>query len=54
MKKFLLLYTKNVHFTFENNVFQQEDRLTTGCSLGLVLAGIFILELEMDLIPKLS
>ena len=54
MKMLLLLCTKNVHFTFENNVYQQKDGVAMGSLLGPVLEGIFNVELERDLIFKLS
>ena len=54
MKNLLLLCTKNVYFTFENNIYQQKDGVAMGSLLGLVLAGIFIVHLERTAMPKLE
>ena len=54
IKGLLLLCTKNVNFTFQNNVYQQKDGVAMVSPLGPILVGIFIVELERDLIPKLS
>ena len=53
MKELLLLCTKNVHFTFNNEIYQQCDGVTMGSPLGPVIAGIFMVELEKLLIPAL-
>ena len=53
-KNLLLLCTKNVHFTFENNICQQNDGVAIGSPLRPVLAGIFTLYLERTLMPKLG
>ena len=54
MKKLLTLHTKNVHFTFDNQVYQQNDGVAMGSPLGPVLAGIFMIELETLIIPTLG
>ena len=54
MKGLLLLCTKIIHFTFENNLYQQKDRTVMESSLSPLLVGIFMVELKKDLIPKLS
>ena len=54
IKGLLLLCTKNVNFTFQNNACQQKDGVAMVSPLGPILIGIFIVELERDLIPKLS
>ena len=54
MKNLLLLCTKNVHFTFENNIQQQKDGIAMGSPLGPMLPGIFTVHLERTLIPKLA
>ena len=54
MKNLLLLCTKNVYFTFENNIYQQKDGVTMGSPLGPVLAGIFMVHLERTLMPELE
>ena len=53
MKELLLLCTKNVHFTFNNDIYQQCDGVAMGSTLGPVYAGLFIVELEKTLLPKL-
>ena len=54
MKELLLLSTKNVHFTFNNDIYQQCDGVAMGSSFGPVIAGIFIVELESTLLPRLA
>ena len=53
MKELLLLCTKNVHFTFNGQNYIQVDGVTMGSPLALLLADIFIIELERSLIPNL-
>ena len=48
--KQLLLYTKNVHFTY-NTVYQQNDGVAMGSPLGSVSSVIFIVKLENSLVP---
>ena len=54
MKELLLLCTKNVHFTFNNKIYQQCDGVAIGFPLGPVIAGIFMVELERTLLPRLT
>ena len=54
MKELLLLCTKNVHFTFSNDIYQQCDVAAMGSPLGPVIAGIFMVELERTLLPRLT
>ena len=54
IKQLLTLCTKNVHFTYNNTVYQQNDGVTMGSPLGPVLPGIFMVELENSLVPKLN
>ena len=42
MKGLLTLCTKNVHFAFDNQVYQQNNGVAMGSPLGPVLAGIFM------------
>ena len=46
MKNLLLVCTKNVYFTFENNIYQQKDGVSMGYPFGAVLAVIFMVHLE--------
>ena len=50
MKQLLMLYTKNVHFTY-NTVYQQNDGVAMGSPLGSVSSAIFIVKLENSLVP---
>ena len=53
MSNLLLLCTKNVHFCFRGNIYQQKDGVAMGSQLGPVLAGIFMVELETKTIPTI-
>ena len=50
MKELLLFYTKNAHFAFNKEIYQQCDGAGMGSPLGPVIAGIFMVELENSLI----
>ena len=54
MKELLILCTKHLHFTFNNETYIQVDGVAMGSPLVLLLANIFIVELETSIIPKLS
>ena len=54
MKDLLLLSTKNVHFSYNNKLYSQKDGVAMGLLLGPAIAGIFIADLERNVIPKLS
>ena len=54
MKELLFLCTKNVHFTFNNQIYIQLDDVAMGSPLGPVLANIFMVELETSVIPNLN
>ena len=49
MKKLLYLRTKNVHFSFDNNI--QNGVLATGSPLGPTMDNIFMVQLERSVIP---
>ena len=53
MKELLYLCTKNVHFSFNNEIYMQNEGVTVGSSLGPVLANIFVVVLERT-IPSRS
>lgn len=48
----LLYLRENVHFTFNNKTFIQNDSIAT--ALNAMLANIFMVEIEAALIPNLS
>ena len=54
MKNPLILCTKNVHFTFNNEIYIQNDGVVMGSPLGPILAETFMVELESALVPKLK
>ena len=54
MKKLLTICTKNVHFSFNNDIYVQIDGVALGSPLGTVLANISMVELESVLFPKLN
>ena len=54
MKELLYLCTKNVHFSFDNNIYIQSDGVAMGSPLGPILANIFMVELERSVIPGLA
>ena len=53
-RNLLLLCTKNVHFCFGSDIYQQNDSVGMGSPLGPVLAGIFMAELESRIIPTVT
>ena len=54
MKHLLILCTKNVHFTFNNELYIQNDGVAMGSLLDPILEGIFMIELENMLVSKLK
>ena len=54
MRELLYLCTKNPHLTFNNKTYLQSDGVVMGSPLGPVLANIFKVELEQNIIPTLS
>ena len=46
MRDFPLLCTKNVHFSYTGDIYTHADGVTMSLPLGLMLAGIFMVELE--------
>ena len=53
MKKLLLLCTRDVHFMFNNEIYQQVDGVVMGSPLGALFANIFMCELEDTVVPTL-
>ena len=54
MKELLFLRTKNVYFSYHEQLYSQMNGIVMSSPLGLVTAGIFIVELEWNVIPELS
>ena len=54
MKEMLILCTKNVQFTFNEEVYKETDGVAMGLALGPVLADIFMAELENNIVPVLQ
>ena len=54
LKDLLILCTKNAHFSFNAQLYLQKDGIAMGSPLGPVTAGIFMVELERNLLPTLS
>ena len=54
IKEMLVLCTKNVHFTFNEEVCKQTDGVAMGWQLGPALADIFMVELESKIVPVLQ
>ena len=54
MKKLLARCTKNVHFSFNNDIYIQIDSVAMCSPLGPVIPSIFMLELENVSVPKLN
>ena len=52
--KEMLLCTKNVHFSYNHDIYIQRDGVAMGSPLGPVLAWIFMVNLERSLVPKLN
>ena len=54
LKRLLVLCTKNVHFCFNGSTYTQSDGVAMGSPLGPILANIFMVELENEIIPTLT
>ena len=54
MRELLYLCTKNAHFTLNNKTYLQVDGVAMDSPLGPVLANIFMVALERNIIPTLS
>lgn len=54
MKKLLTLYIKNLHFSFNNEIYIQTDDAAMGSPLGPAIANIFMIELENTLVLMLE
>ena len=54
MKELIKYCTKDVHFHFNGTTYVQKGGVAIGSQLAPVLAGIFMLELDRAVFPKLS
>ena len=54
MKEMLLLCAKDVHFLFEDEIYQETDGVAMGSPFGSILPGIFVVELETTIVPTLD
>ena len=54
MNNLVNLCTKNIQFTFNTDIYQQKDGVAMGSPLGLVLAGIIMVELQNSVVPQLN
>ena len=53
MRDLLLPCTKNVHFSYNGDIYTQANGVAMGSALGPVLPGIFMVELERTVLPTL-
>ena len=53
MKEPLTLSKKYVHFSYDNHFYHQNDGVAAEFPIELVLAGIFMAELETQIVSKL-
>ena len=54
LKQLLCLCTKYLHFTFNDEIYTQIDSVAMGSPLGSLLANIFMISLEENVIMCLS
>ena len=54
MRDLLLVCTKNVHFSYNGDIYTPADGVAMGSPLSPVLAGIFMVELERTILPTLK
>ena len=54
IKKLLTICTKNVHFSFNNDIDIQINVVVIGSPLCPIIANIFMIELESVLVPQLK
>ena len=52
MTKLLALCTKNVHFSFNNEIYIQTDGVAMGSPLGPVIENTFMSEFETTFVSK--
>ena len=54
LKELLELCTKKMHFSFNNKVYKQTNGVAMGSPLGPVIANIFMVHLEQQMVPRLA
>lgn len=54
MKNLIFLCTKNVHVTFDNEIYKQTGDIMMSSLQGQVIAGIIVMELEKFMAPRLQ
>ena len=54
LRTLLELCTKKMHFSFNGKIYKQTDGVAMGSPLGPVLANIFMVHLEQEMIPRLT
>ena len=54
LRQLLFLCTKEMHFSFEGDLYKQINGVAMGSPLGPVLANVFMVELERQLVPSMS
>ena len=54
LKSLLELCTKEMHFSFNGKIYKQKNGVAMGSPLGPVVANIFMVHLEKQMIPRLS
>ena len=54
LKELLEVCTKELHFSFNEKIYQQTDGVCMGSPLGPVLANVFMVHLEEEIAPKLQ
>ena len=54
MKTLFNLCTKEMHFSLNDRIYKQIDGVAMGSPLGPVLANVFMVELEKQVLPLLT
>ena len=54
LKELLFLWTKHVHFKFNDEIYNQSDGVAKGLPLGPLFANIFMISLEENILPNLE